>query len=90
MFMGFAKSYSLKTWVNGLNWSAYFQVSSKSVTLGFVIPPVVVSKTPSVCTVTERVIKFIAPGECILNGSAPGDNTWLPTIVATAKFMVTA
>ena len=90
MFMGFAKSYSIKTWANGFNWTAYFQVSSKSVTLGFVIPPVVESKTPTVCTVTDRVITFVAPGECILNGSAAGDNTWLPTNVATAKFTVTA
>lgn len=90
MFLGFSKSYSMKTWTIGLNWSAYFNLSSKSVTLGFVIPPVVVSTTPTVCTVTDRVIKFVAPGECVLNGSAGGDNTWAPSNVATGRFTVIA
>ena len=89
MFIGFAKSYSMKTWSIGLNWSAYFTLSSKSVALGFVIPPLVVSTTPTVCSVTDRVIKFIAPGECVLNGSAKGDNTWAPSNVAVGKFTVT-
>jgi len=90
MFMGFAKSYSMKTWSFGFNWTAYFALSSKSVTLGFVIPPLVVSTTPAVCQVTDRVIKFVAPGECVLNGSAAGDNTWAPSNVAVGKFTVTA
>lgn len=90
MFMGFSKSYSMKTWAMGLNWTAYFNLSSKSVTLGFVIPPVVVSTTPTVCTVTDRVIKFVAPGECVLNGSGGGDKTWLPSNLAVTKFTVTA
>ena len=90
MFMGFAKSYSMATWKNGVSWVAYFNVSSKSVTLGFEIPPVIASTTPNVCTVQEKWIKFVAPGECVLTGSAGGDNTWAPTNTATTKFTVTA
>ena len=82
------KSYSIKEWsaTGGNYWFAYLYASSKSPTLGFTILPLVTSTTPSVCSVDGKMIKFLAPGDCILNASIGGDNVWLPTRVATTKF----
>ena len=89
-FGGWSKTYSMKEWAatGGNTWFAYFFASSKTPTLGFTIPPVITSQTPSVCAVADKWIKFLAPGDCILNGSVGGDNVWLPSGVATSKFTI--
>ena len=89
-FMGFSKTYSMKEWAatGGNNWYAYFSASSKSVTLGFTTPYTVISITPTVCTVADRWVKFLAPGECILNGSVAGNDIWLPSPVAVGRFTI--
>lgn len=90
MFLGLAKSYSMTSWKNGIPWFAYFQASSKSATLGFEIAPVLTTTTPNVCAVQGSWITFAAPGECVVNGSVPGDNSWAPSNLAVTKFSVTA
>lgn len=89
-FMGWSKTYSMKEWSKsgGNNWFAYFFASSKHPTLGFVIEPVITSTTPSVCSIDGRKVNFLAPGECILNGSVGGNNIWLPSGIATSKFTI--
>jgi Fibronectin type III domain len=89
-FGGFSKTYSMKEWAatGGNNWYAYFSASSKSVTLGFTTDYTVTSTTPTVCTVSDRWVKFVAPGECVLNGSVAGNEIWLPSPVATARFTI--
>ena len=89
-FGGWSKTYSMKEWAatGGNTWFAYFFASSKTPTLGFTIPPVITSLTPTACTVADKWIKFVSPGDCILNGSVGGDNVWLPSGVATSKFTI--
>jgi len=89
-FFGFSKTYSMKEWAasGGNNWYAYFSASSKSVTLGFTTAYTVVSTTPTVCTVADRWVKFLAPGECVLNGSVAGNDIWLPSPVAVGRFTI--
>ena len=89
-FGGWSKTYSMKEWskTGGNNWFAYFYASSKTPTLGFTIEPTITSKTPAVCSIEGRWVKFVAPGECILNGSVGGDYIWLPSGVATSKFTI--
>lgn len=81
-------TFSIKEWSasGGNSWVAYFWASSKTPTLGFTIPPLIVSQTPTVCSVDGKFIRFLAPGECVVNGSVGGDNVWLPTGIATTKF----
>ena len=89
-FGSWSKTYSMKEWAatGGNNWFAYFFASSKTPTLGFTIEPVITSTTPVVCRIEGRWVKFVAPGECILNGSVGGDFIWLPSGVATSKFTI--
>jgi hypothetical protein len=89
-FAGWSKTYSIKEWsaTGGNNWFAYFFATSKSPTLGFTLEPVVTSTTPAICRIDGRWVKFVAPGECVLNGSVGGDNVWLPSGVATSKFTI--
>ncbi len=89
-FFGWSKTYSMKEWskTGGNNWFAYFFASSKTPTLGFTIEPVITSATPAVCRIDGRWVKFVAPGECVLNGSVGGDYVWLPSGVATSKFTI--
>ena len=89
-FFGWAKSYSMAQWskTGGNNWFAYFTATSKTPVMGFTIEPQIISKTPTVCRVEGRWVKFIAPGECVLNGSVGGDNIWLPSPIATTKFTI--
>jgi len=89
-FGGWSKTYSMKEWAatGGNNWFAYFFASSKTPTLGFTIEPVITSATPAVCRIDGRWVKFVAPGECVLNGSVGGDYVWLPSGVATSKFTI--
>lgn len=84
------KTYSMKTWsaTGGNTWFAYFFASSKTPTLGFTIQPLIVSTTPTVCAVDGKWIKFLSPGDCILNGSVGGDFVWLPSGVATSRFTI--
>lgn len=90
-FFGWSKSYSIAQWAKtgGNNWTAYFSASSKTPVRGFTIEPTIVSMTPSVCSIEARWVKFLAPGECVLNGSVGGDFIWLPSAVATSKFTIT-
>jgi hypothetical protein len=80
----------MKEWAasGGNNWYAYFSASSKSVTLGFTTAYTVVSITPTVCTVADCWVKFLAPGECVLNGSVAGNDIWLPSPVAVGRFTI--
>jgi hypothetical protein len=89
-FGGWSKTYSMKEWAatGGNNWFAYFFASSKTPTLGFTIEPVITSTTPAVCRIDGRWVKFVAPGDCVLNGSVAGDYVWLPSGVATSKFTI--
>jgi hypothetical protein len=89
-FGGWSKTYSIKEWAatGGNNWTAYFFASSKTPTLGFTIEPVITSATPAVCRIDGRWVKFVAPGECVLNGSVGGDYVWLPSGIATSKFTI--
>lgn len=89
-FGGWSKTYSMKEWSKsgGNAWFAYFFASSKHPTLGFTIPPLIVSKSPTVCSVQDKWIKFLAPGECLLEGSVAGNNIWLPSGVATSRFTI--
>jgi hypothetical protein len=89
-FFGWSKTYSMKEWAKtgGNNWFAYFSASSKTPTLGFTVEPVITSMTPAVCRIDGRWVKFVAPGECVLNGSVGGDFVWLPSPVATSKFTI--
>ncbi|CAN2188835.1 Fibronectin type III [Candidatus Nanopelagicaceae bacterium] len=89
-FFGFSKTYSMKEWAKtgGNNWFAYFSASSKTPVMGFTIEPTITSKTPAVCTIDGRWVKFLAPGECVLNGSVGGNFIWLPSGVATTKFTI--
>jgi hypothetical protein len=89
-FGGWSKTYSMKEWsvTGGNNWFAYFFASSKTPTLGFTIEPVITSTTPAICRIDGRWVKFVAPGECVLNGSVGGDYVWLPSGVATSKFTI--
>ena len=82
--------YSMKAWAatGGVTWFAYLYASSKSPTLGFTIPPVLNSSTPTLCKVDGAWIKFLAPGECIITASVGGDNVWLPSRVATGKITI--
>ena len=90
-FGGWSKSYSISQWAKtgGNNWFAYFFASSKTPVMGFTIEPVIVSTTPAVCRIEGRWVKFVAPGECVLNGSVGGNNIWLPSGIATSKFTIT-
>ena len=89
-FGSWSKTYSMKEWAKsgGNAWFAYFFASSKHPTLGFTIPPLIVSKSPTVCSVEDKWIKFLAPGECLLEGSVGGNNIWLPSGVATSRFTI--
>ena len=89
-FMGFSPKYSMAEWskTGGNTWSAYFYATSKSVTLGFTIPPVITSTTPSVCKVDGQWIKFLAVGTCTVTGSVAGNNIWKPSNVATTSFQI--
>ncbi len=89
-FGGWSKTYSMKEWskTGGNNWFAYFFTSSKHPTLGFTIEPNIVSKSPTVCSIDGRWVRFLAPGECLLEGSVGGNNIWLPSNVATSKFTI--
>jgi hypothetical protein len=89
-FGGWSKTYSMKEWskTGGNNWTAYFMASTKTPTLGFTIEPVITSATPAVCSIEGRWVKFLAPGECVLNGSVGGDYVWLPSGIATSKFTI--
>jgi hypothetical protein len=89
-FGSWSKTYSMKEWAatGGNNWFAYFYASSKTPTLGFTIEPTITSTTPTVCRIDGRWVKFVAPGECVLNGSVGGDYVWLPSGVATSKFTI--
>jgi hypothetical protein len=72
----------------GFGWFAFFFATTKSVTLGFTTPVSVESTSPTVCAVEDRFIRFIAPGTCSLRGSAAGDDSFLPSNVATASFQI--
>lgn len=89
-FGSWSKTYSMKEWSKsgGNAWFAYFFTSSKHPTLGFTIAPLIVSKSPTVCSVDGKFIRFLAPGECLLEGSVGGDNVWLPSNVATSNFTI--
>lgn len=91
-FIGFSKTYSMKEWskTGGTTWFAYFQAASKSVTLGFTIPPVITSNTPAVCSVDGQWIKFLAVGTCSVSGSVGGNNIWKPSGIATTTFQIVA
>ena len=89
-FLGFSPKYSMAEWskTGGNTWFAYFYATSKSVTLGFTIPPVITSTTPSVCKVDGQWIKFLAVGTCTVTGSVAGNNIWKPSNVATTSFQI--
>jgi hypothetical protein len=89
-FGGYSKQYSIAEWskTGGNTWFAYFSASSKSVTLGFTIPPVITSNTPATCKIDGQWIKFLAPGTCTVSGSVGGDNIWKPSGVATTSFLL--
>jgi hypothetical protein len=89
-FGGWSKTYSMKEWskTGGNNWTAYFSASSKTPVLGFTIEPVITSATPAICSIDGRWVKFLAPGECVLNGSVGGDFVWLPSATVTSKFTI--
>ncbi len=89
-FGSWSKTYSMKEWskTGGNNWFAYFFASSKTPVMGFTIEPTIVSTTPAVCSIDGRWVKFLAPGECILNGSVGGDFIWLPSGIATSRFTI--
>ena len=89
-FYGFSAKYSMAEWAKtgGNTWFAYFYATSKSVTLGFTIPPVIASTTPAVCKVDGQWIKFLAPGTCTVTGSVGGNNIWKPSGVATTSFQI--
>jgi len=91
-FFGFSDKYSMKEWAKtgGNTWFAYFYATSKSVTLGFTIPPVITSNTPTVCKVDGQWIKFLAVGTCTVSGSVAGNNIWKPSNVATTSFQIVA
>jgi hypothetical protein len=84
------RPYSMKEWskTGGVTWFAYVSASSKTPTLGFTIPPLITSNTPSICKVDGAWIKFLAPGDCFISASVGGDNVWLPSRVATAKITI--
>jgi hypothetical protein len=89
-FGGYSKQYSISEWskTGGNTWFAYFFASSKSVTLGFTIPPVITSNTPATCKVEGEWIKFLAPGTCTVSGSVGGNNIWKPSGIATTSFLL--
>lgn len=89
-FGGYSKQYSIAEWskTGGNTWSAYFAASSKSVTLGFTIPPVITSSTPATCKIDGAWIKFLAPGTCTVSGSVGGNNIWKPSAVASTSFLL--
>lgn len=89
-FSRFMKSYSLSTWGPiGLAWFAYFNASSKSVSLGFETPVVVASTTPTTCDVVGPRIVFKAVGQCVLTGQAGGNGVWEPSNIATVTLNIT-
>ena len=91
-FGSFNRSYSMKEWSQtmGFAWFAYFMTTTKSPTLGFTTAVTIESTTPSVCIVQDKFIRFVAPGTCSLRGSAAGDDSFLPSNVATASFPIVA
>jgi len=74
----------------GVPWVPYLSLTSKSYMRGFLIQPVVVSNTPSVCTVVGTTIALVAPGTCTITVSAPGNSIWLPAKQMTNSFQVVA
>ena len=88
---GWQAKYSLATWAKiGLTWSPYLSLSSKSVLRGFLIPPVVTSNTPDICSVTGPTINMLKVGTCTISASAPGNSIWLPTKTTTSSFAIIA
>lgn len=86
----FSRSYSLATWKSiGISWFANLTADSKSFTLGFTTPVTIFSKTSAVCEVVDTKIILKSPGTCTVDAQVGGDNTWLPSNIATATFAVT-
>ena len=82
-------NYSLATWGKiGLPWVPYLSLSSKSYLRGFLITPLVVSNSPSVCTVIGTTINLLSVGTCSITASAPGNNIWLPAKPMTNTFQI--
>lgn len=91
-FGGWQKQYSISenAKVGGLSWFAYLSLTSKSYLRGFIIQPMLVSNTPSVCSIDGKIIHYIAVGTCSVTASAPGDSIWLPAKAITNSFNLIA
>ena len=91
-FGGWQANYSMSAYakIGGLPWFAYLSLTSKSVLRGFIIQPVLVSNTPTVCSIDGKFIKFLAVGTCSVTASAPGDSIWLPSRAITNSFNIVA
>ena len=81
----FLTSYPLSTWAPiGISWFANLSADSKSVTIGFTTPVNIYSKTSSICDVSGAKIVLKSIGKCVVEAQVGGDNTWLPSNIATA------
>ena len=88
---GWQAKYSLATWGNlGLTLNPYLSLASKSVMRGYLIQPVIVSNTPSICSVTGMKVNMLNVGICTITASAPGNSIWLPTRPMTNSFEIIA
>lgn len=86
----FMSSYSLTTWKPiGISWFANLTADSKSFTLGFTTPVTIYSKTTAICEVVGPKIVLKAVGKCSIEAQVAGDNTWLPSNIASATLTVT-
>lgn len=91
-FGGWQDKYSISAYAKsgGLPWFAYLSLTSKSVMRGFIIQPVLISNTPSICSIDGKIIRFLAIGTCSVTASAPGDSIWLPTRSVTSTLNIVA
>ena len=89
---GWQKNYSISVYskFGGLGWLPYLSLTSKSYMRGFIIEPVLVSNTPSVCSIDGKKIKLIALGTCTVSASAPGNGIWLPSRSMSNSFNIVA
>lgn len=86
----FLRSYSLATWKPiGISWFANLTADSKSYTLGFTTAVNIYSKTTAVCEVVGSKIVLKSVGTCLVEAQVGGDNTWLPSNIASAALIVT-
>ncbi len=86
---GWQSKYSLATWGKlAMGWIPYLSLTSKSYMRGFIISPTVQSSTPEICQIVGTTISMLKVGTCTLTASAPGNQIWLPTKVATGSFQI--